>query len=106
MAIHFDCEIEFFGGPVDGHVDLMTLPLEPFLGVATTPKKDVQTLLDLLSRWFRSRKRGVPFAVYELDGDGEKLCYRYRGSHIVCEKRLHDESGVGPVVERFNRTIR
>jgi hypothetical protein len=104
MVLRFGCETEFVGGPIDGHTDLMALPLEPYLGVLLVPETGpANAILTAISRLFHSPRRS-PLAIYELNvRDGCRLCYRYLGTQSVTEEQLRSRTCRGELVTVMQR---
>lgn len=94
------------GGPLDGYVESMMLPLEPFLGVKTVPVDQSNTLVAILARVLRrERTDSVPLAVYELvDGDHRPSCYRYRGTQAVTADQIRTGCGLSKIVQRYSES--
>lgn len=101
------CEIEFFGGPVDGHIESMVLPLQPFLGVKTLADEHAASWLIRMVRMLRGRQpsASILLAVYELAEDLRSLpCYRYLGTQAVTSEQLRGECGLSQVVQQLRET--
>lgn len=108
MAFPRGGEIEFIGGPIDGHLDTMEAPLEPFLGVKSVSASESRLLLAALVGLLRGSKQpvAIPFAIYELDCTGSRRCYRYLGTHAVTRQQFRTGCGLRTVVERLKETMR
>ena len=46
MEIELLCEVEFIGGPVDGHIGNVVCPADPYLGVSTALPNEKKRWLD------------------------------------------------------------
>ncbi|MCA9202639.1 MAG: hypothetical protein KDA59_06325 [Planctomycetales bacterium] len=72
-------DVEFFGGPYDGHVQALASPPTPFICLNMSGPQPTwsRTMLD----WLTWRKRpATKIAIYELE-DGDVDCrYRYLGT--------------------------
>ena len=68
-------EVEFVGGPLDGHRQQMTVPGEVFLGVTMEPSRPgvVRRLFDRI----RMKGQLLRLAVYELHEDNGQYFYVY-----------------------------
>ena len=89
MMKHTICgEIEFVGGPIDGHRQQMTLSKGYFVGVAMRSSLGLRGVFDrLLARLFQ-KGHPVRLAVYELDEHEGQYRYRHIGTQLVCSGAL------------------
>ncbi|QDV68952.1 hypothetical protein Poly24_26650 [Rosistilla carotiformis] len=70
--------IEFFGGPMDGHIEPIDEVLNPFVVFASrAPSRHGGLLTGLLHFWRRNRPRPSILAVYELHCDGMQQRYQH-----------------------------
>lgn len=101
MAVQIVCEIEFVGGPVDGHAETMTSPPTLFVGVTTVARNPVRLLFASFKRLLtgRGRRMATRLAMYELDWDESSLRprYRYCGTHTVTSNPSRDGHGLSSV---------
>lgn len=84
-------QVEFLGGPIDGHVDCLNCPLNPLLGLKFNRPWSLQqlwsSLRDLPYRW-RDAK-AIPLAVYELaERDDGTPIYKFLGTQLVLKDQL------------------
>jgi hypothetical protein len=79
------CYVEFFGGPIDGHVETFEYPPKPFIGVTASRTTRIG---HWLWRWLPWTPVWTPprttcprtVAVYELYEADDLLRYRHTGS--------------------------
>ncbi|MGE0758508.1 MAG: hypothetical protein AB7F89_04905 [Pirellulaceae bacterium] len=101
MLTHtFTCEVEFLGGPLDGHVEEMGLPLQAFVGVRIVAQESASSFLrSLWSFWRRSPQPSVQISIYELGQRGPRLCYRFLRSQAVSQDSLGSSRGIDTLVK-------
>ena len=92
MTIRCATSVEFYGGPLDGHVEIMDLPLESFLGIKSIPVTHSNTFVSALLRFLHFRSSSnptVPLAFYKCDeNDDMQPSYRYVGTRVVNRRQL------------------
>lgn len=102
MASQLVQEVEFIGGPVDGHREVMSLPLEVSIAVATIPLGDTRTPLAALLQSFGFGKKSSPrpVAVYELlKPHRAPPFYRFRVTFTVSEQQLRRPGGISALLQ-------
>jgi len=94
MVIQVVGEVEFIGGPIDGHKCLRKFPPDPFLPVKIDSTSLAGRLFSYLTRLFARRIRAslIRLAVYELDWDGSPAClsvlrYSSRDEKAIAQPR-------------------
>ncbi len=101
MDVDITTEVEFLGGPIDGHVATMSMPLQPFLGVRAVAAASV---LSTIAQFLRVRQPAgrLPLAIYELEqAVPSRQCYHYRGTQAVTREQLRTQADRGVVVQRL-----
>jgi hypothetical protein len=78
LAQTITCDVEFIGGPLDGHVELMNMPLRAFIGVRVM---SVSSLASFLRKWLTRNSTAV--SIYELGNNGSRIHYRFLRSQLV-----------------------
>ncbi|MEZ6097781.1 MAG: hypothetical protein R3E01_02300 [Pirellulaceae bacterium] len=71
------CEVEFIGGPIDGHVESLDYPATPYISATASEPGHIGEWLRQLLPW---NKRVKTVAVYELHESEGQLQYRHAGS--------------------------
>ena len=100
LAHTFTCEVEFLGGPLDGHIEEMGLPLRAFLGVRIVAPSTPQSFLrSLLQRWRKSSRDTAQISIYELGDQGARICYRFLRSQAVSEQSLSSGKAINTLVK-------
>lgn len=95
------CEVEFLGGPVDGHVEAMLLPLHSFVGIKVLACEENDSFFQsLIKKWHA--KPGIRIAIYKLGNTGTKLCYRFLRLQIMSEETLASDAAINSLVEQFS----
>ncbi|GEM_PF-3128326 len=82
--------VQFFGGPVDGHADLLKRPTKPFVAIKTMAQnRDTHSLM-ILFRVLLFNDQTPPFllAVYEWEAHGKQIGYHYVRSSIATDVNL------------------
>jgi hypothetical protein len=108
MTSHLGCPVEFLGGPVDGHIEVMPAPLEPYLGLKTADVRETNVLLAALARYFpscRPTRAMVLVAIYELEQrERKRPYYCYCGSLDVTPQQFRRGYDLDAVVRRMKNT--
>lgn len=71
------CEVEFIGGPLDGHVEALDYPPAPFISATASHSWRVGVWLRRLLPWIACTGTVAVYELYEADG---QLRYRHTGS--------------------------
>ena len=71
------CDVEFIGGPLDGHVESLDYPRAPFISATASRPGRIGQWLRRLLPW---NKGAGTIAVYELHELNGQLRYRHAGS--------------------------
>jgi hypothetical protein len=86
---------------VDGHVETIPFPPDPFVCVKTIhPQRHIPLVRRLLARLRSSQSLRIPIAVYELTEQGGRTFYRYIASQAVCERDLRSREALQAVRQR------
>lgn len=91
MNPHLILQVDFIGGPIDGHVDQLSTPLEPLLGLkiarAWSVRRFWASLKELPFRWLNTQ--GVRLAIYELAEHCDATpYYRFLGTQIIFSDQI------------------
>jgi hypothetical protein len=78
LAQTITCDVEFIGGPLDGHVEVMNMPLRAFIGVRVM---SVSSLAAFLKKWLTRNSTAI--SIYELGNNGSRIHYRFLRSQLV-----------------------
>lgn len=90
MRPHEFSQIEFVGGPLDGHVNELSLPFESLVLVETIPVRD-KWFAPLLRLLGRTNNKSFALAVYELHFRNHQPFYSYIHSRVCCQQLVQDE---------------
>ncbi|MFG0262357.1 MAG: hypothetical protein ACF788_08200 [Novipirellula sp. JB048] len=79
MATKMMQRIEFFGGPLDGHVESCPQPRKPFVAIETTVSARQTSSFTALLHWLFFHRSVPPrvFAIYELQARDASCRYLY-----------------------------
>jgi len=96
-ANSYGCEVEFLGGPIDGHTEVMTLPLHTYVGVKVMWCTEHDSFFQsLINRWRSEPPTRI--ALYQIDQSSQRLCYRYLRTQILSPKEMPWKNVVANVV--------
>jgi hypothetical protein len=96
----FTCEVEFVGGPLDGHVEEMWLPLRAFVGVRIVTNRTPESFLRAwFKRWRPNDAQAAVVSIYELGESGARVQYRFLRSQALCEKSLASHHVIDTLVK-------
>jgi len=87
----FVCEVEFMGGPIDGHTEALVLPLHTYVGVKVlwSTEEDVSAKQAAMSP---SNSSGTRIAIYQIDNSRSRVSYRFLRTQLLSdETRATDE---------------
>ena len=95
----FTYGVEFLGGPLDGHVEAMELPLRTFVGVRiANSQPQASLLLTMLKKWRQIKNGSTVISIYELGSDATRYYYRFLASDKISERADTSEHVIDTLV--------
>ena len=85
------CEIEFFGGPQDGHVEQVYVSPAPVVVIAQSPPEPSGFSLSSLLRWFMPKT--VRLYTYKLISHGGVWRYEHAATEVARLSELEELEG-------------
>ncbi|EMI21319.1 hypothetical protein RMSM_01754 [Rhodopirellula maiorica SM1] len=106
MSTNYLRAVEFFGGPIDGHIDGVAVPMKPFLAIKTVAPEQPVSSLRLLWRLLRLPEHHPPaiLAVYEMQTRDAGTGYYYLRSVVATDCDLNPII-VDAMVQRSDLTL-
>ena len=85
LANTFVCEVEFLGGPVDGHLESLSLPVHSYVGVKVLWSTETEAGQSSDSQTPPS-SRGTRVAIYQLDNSRSRISYRFLRTQLLSDQ--------------------
>ena len=102
LANTYVCEVEFLGGPIDGHTEALVLPLHTYVGV-----KVLWSLEDDDSQ--ETPVRSLPsntmtrIAIYQIDNGRNRVSYRFLRTQLLSDQTRATEEVLKSLIEDNRR---
>ncbi|GAA4453532.1 hypothetical protein [Novipirellula rosea] len=91
MSTNYLRAVEFIGGPIDGHIDGVAIPMKPFVAIKTVPPDQPVSSLTMLWRLLRLPEHRPPavLAIYEMQTRDSGPGYYYLRSVVASDCDLN-----------------
>jgi hypothetical protein len=85
----FVCEVEFLGGPIDGHTESLTLPLHTYVGVKVLWNVEAEP----------SQSAATRIAIYQIDNSRSRVSYRFLRTQLLSDQTHLTDEALNTLVE-------
>ena len=107
LANTYVCEVEFVGGPIDGHTEALVLPLHTYVGVKvlwSLEDDDAQNLSVRSSPSNPSPSSPMTrIAIYQIDNSRSRVGYRFVRTQLLSDQTRATEEVLKSLIQDDRR---
>jgi hypothetical protein len=92
------CEVEFLGGPIDGHLESLVLPLHTYVGVKVLWNTDAELPSSSLLRSTQGTA-ATRIAIYQLDNTRSRVSYRFLRTQLLSDQSRANDVALNSLIE-------